>query len=179
MLLIACSTPPLSMQLQPELAANQPSRPLTNKADWGIGSQDQRIAQYLIEITKGEGAATLVNESQSSRLIIENTLQQQWSKNGIRFTADSTDKINIQLIKLLTKVEQNPLSHKINSTIVIKVELSTKGKVFSKTFRSRFTKEGPFSADIKKTGKQLNIQLSQLLTEIVQDPQLNAKLKQL
>ena len=91
----------------------------------------------------------------------------------------SKNKINIQLIKLLAKVEQNTLTHNIDSKMIIKVELSTKSKIFSKTFTSRFTKEGPFNVDIKKTAEQLNIQLSQLLNEIIQDPQLNAKLQQL
>ena len=177
-LLVACSTSLVSMQLQPELSSTQ-TAPLTSKVVWEISSQDLRIAQYLIEVTKGEDAATLINESQSSRLIIENALQQQWSKHGLIFTANSTDKINIQLIKLLAKVEQNTLTHNINSTIVIKVKLKTKNKIFSKIFRSRFTKEGPFAADIEKVSEQLNVQLSQLLNEIIQDPELSAKLQQL
>ena len=177
-LLVSCSTP-ISIQLQPELPANQTALPLTNKTAWKIDSQDQRIAQYLIEVTKDEGAATLINGSQNSRLLIENILQQQWSKLGLKFNDNSADKINIQLIKLLAKVEQNTLTHNIDSKMIIKVELSTKSKIFSKTFTSRFTKEGPFNVDIKKTAEQLNIQLSQLLNEIIQDPQLNAKLQQL
>ena len=179
LLLVACSTSPISMQLQPELSSNQAAVPLTSKTIWEINSQDHRIAQYLIEVTKGEGAATLINESKSSRLIIENTLQQQWSKRGLRFNTNSTDKINIQLIKLLAKVEQKTLTHNIDSKIVIKVELNTKKQLFRKIFTAHLTKEGAFTANIKKVSEQLNIQLSQLLNEIIQDPQLNVKLQQL
>lgn len=179
LLLVACSSSPVSMQLQPELSSLQTASPLTNKIVWEISSQDRRIEQYLIEVTKGRNAATLINESQSSRLIIENALQQQWSKHGLRFSADSTDKINIQLIKLLAKVKQNTLTHNTHSKIVIKVELSTKNKIFSKIFSSRFTQEGVFAADINKISEQLNVQLSQLLNEIIQDSELNAKLQQL
>lgn len=179
LLLAACSSSPISIQLQPELSSNQTTAPLMSKTIWEVSSQDHRIAQYLIEVTKGEKAATLINESKSSRLIIENSLQQQWSKHGLRFNADSADKINIQLIKLLAKVEQNTVTHNIDSEIVIKVELSTKKQIFSKIFTSHLTKEGAFTANIKKVNEQLNIQLSQLLNEIIQDPQLNAKLQQL
>ena len=178
-LLVGCATPPVSIRLQPNLAMNQATHPFTNKTAWEINSQDHRIAQYLIEVTKGKGVAILVNESQSSRLIIENTLQQQWHNHGLNIKTNSADKINIQLIKLLVKVQQDPVVHNIDANIIINVELKTENKVFSKIFRSHSTKEALFSADIKKTGKQLNIQLSQLLSEIVQDPELNAKLQQL
>ena len=174
-----CSTPPVSMRVQPTLLKNQTTIPFTSKTVWNINSQDHRIAQYLIEVTKGKGAATLVNESQSSRLIIENALQQEWQKYGLLTNTDSTNKINIEIIKLLAKVQQNPVNHTINSNIIINVKLKTENNVFSKIFRSHATKEAPFSADINKTGKQLNIQLSQLLNEIIQDPELNAKLHQL
>ncbi len=178
-LLAACSTSPASVQLQPELSLNQTGKLLQSKLIWNISSQDQRIAHYLIEITDGDNAATLINESQSSRLIIENVLHKQWIKQGLTFKADSEDKIDIQLIKLLAKVEQNTLTHNINSKIVIKVKLSSENTIFSKTFKSRFNQEGVFTADSKQVTEQLNDQLSQLLNEIIQDPELNAKLQQL
>lgn len=179
LLLVACSSTPISMQLQPELSSGKAAATLTSKTIWQINSQDHRIAQYLIEVTKGEGAATLINESKSSRLIIEKALQQQWSKHGLRFNTNSADKINIQLIKLLAKVEQKTVAHDIDSEIAIKVKLSTKKQIFSKVFTSHLTKEGAFTANINKVSEQLNTQLSQLLNEIIQDPQLNAKLQQL
>ncbi len=179
LLLAACSSSPISMQLQPELALTQTSEPLISQSSWGINSQDHRIEKYLIEVSKGEKAATLINESQSSRLIIETALQQQWHKQGLRFNAESSNNINIKLIKLLAKVEQKTLTHHIASKIVIKVELSSKKQTFSKIFTLQSSKKGIFSANIDKVGEQLNIQLTQVLNEIIKDPQLNAKLQQL
>ena len=177
-LLIACTSSPISIKLQPELSANQPS-PLINKTTWKINSQDLRIAQYLIEISKEKGAATLVNGSQSSRLIIEKLLQQQWTKQGLIINTQSAHKINIQVIKLLAKVKQNLFSHQINSQVVINVQLKNGGKVFNKVYKSNANQEGPLNVSIEKTSKLLNTQLSQLLDEIVQDSELNAKLQQL
>lgn len=179
LLLVACSSSPISMQLQPELALSKTSEPLISQSTWGINSQDHRIEKYLIEVSKGEKAATLINESQSSRLIIETALQQQWHQQGLRFNDQSSHNINLELIKLLAKVEQKTLSHHIASKIVIKVELSSKRQTFSKIFTLQSTKKGVFTANIEKVGEQLNIQLAQVLNEIIKDPQLNAKLQQL
>jgi len=178
-LLAACTTSPLSIQLHPQLTDKESRAQLEGQIEWQINSEDLRIAHHLIEITDGEKAALLVNESQSSRLIIENALQQQWRQSGLNFKTDSVNKITIGLLRLLAEVEQNSLTHNTSSQIVLKVELSNEKRVFSKFFRSRFTKEGPFTADIKKVAAQLNTQLSQLLNEIVQDQEVNAKLLQL
>jgi uncharacterized lipoprotein len=167
------------MQLQPELSAAQTANSLISRVGWEINSQDLRIEQYLIEITNGKNAASLINESQSSRLIIENALQQQWHKRGLIFKTQSENKIDVQLIKLLAKVEQNTLSHNIDSQIVIRIKLTTKNKIISKTFTSNLSKEGVFSADPGEVSKELNTQLSQLLTEIIQDQELNTRLQQL
>lgn len=177
--LFACSTSPLSIQLQPNLPESQSKTTLTNKSIWQIGSQDYRIAQYLVAVIEGDGVATLVNDSQSSRLTIEHALQQQWQNNGLTLSKQSDHKINIQLIELLATITQGPLSYSIDSNIILRVNLSTTSKGFSKTYKSHSTKERSFSADIKTTSEQLNIQLSKLLNEVVNDPQLNTKLQQL
>lgn len=178
-ILVACTTTPVSMQLQPEISSAQAADSLISRVGWEINSQDLRIEQYLIEITNGKNAASLINESQSSRLIIEKALQQQWHKRGLIFKTQSINKIDVQLIKLLAKVEQNTLSHNIDSQIVIRVKLTTANRIISKTFTSNLSKEGVFSADLEEVSKELNNQLSQLLTEIIQDQELNSKLQEI
>lgn len=178
-LLLACSSHPTNVQLQPELSLAQSAPKLNSQLAWNIRSQDLRIAHYIIEINSGDNAATLINESQSSHLAIKNTLHQHWIKQGLNFTTARTNKIDIQLIKLLAQVEQNIFTHTIDANIIVKVKLSSTNSVFSKTFKSHATQKGIFSADSEKLAKELNAQLSQLLDEIVQDPELNVKLQQL
>ncbi|MCG6199945.1 YajG family lipoprotein [Psychromonas antarctica] len=177
-LLVACSTPPTSVQLQPEISFKQTGEIQQSALMWKISSQDQRIAHYLIEVTRGDNAASLINESQSSRLTIENLLHEQWAEQGIALQATSKNTINIQLIKLLAKVEQNSLTYKTDANIVIEVKLTAENKIFNKTFKSHYGQEGVFRVSEQTVTKQLNDQLSQLLNEIVQDSELNAKLHQ-
>jgi uncharacterized lipoprotein len=176
-LLVACSTSPLSITLNPELSAPPVNGLSMSQRTWQLSSQDFRTAQYLILVTEGEGVATLINDAQNSRLVIEKALQQTWTEDGLKLNLQSKNKISIQLIELLSKVKQTSFNHKISSTITINVRLETNNTIFNKIFTSNTEEEAPFSVNIKKTGEKLNTQLSRLLNEIINDPELNTKLK--
>jgi len=175
--LFSCANVPTSMQVQPEISPVNDLPSINSDNKWSLGSQDRRIAHYLIEISEGDGPATLINESNSSHLIIQKTLKNQWLAQGLNIFPESAYKIDVQLIKLLAKVKQSSYKHEINSEVVIKIQLNSTNKMFSKTFNSRALSEAPFNADGTKISKQLNKQLSQVLTEIIKDPELNAKLE--
>jgi len=179
--LSGCSNTPTSLQLTPQLATNSSTASVESDHKWRLKSQDLRTARYLIAISSGDDVATLVNESNSTRAMIEETLKTQWTKQGHVFTSDSYNDytMEIQLIKLLAEVEQATLSHETDINMVIKVQLNSETTTFNKTFRSHYEEKAPFSADVDKLTQQLNTQLSQLLDQIVQDPELNAKLLQL
>jgi uncharacterized lipoprotein len=175
--LFSCSNVLTTMQVQPEISTEKNISVINSDINWSLSSQDRRIAHYLIEISAGDGVATLVNESNSSRLIIQQTLHQQWFAQGLNLTPDSDYKIDVQLIKLLAKVKQSTYKHKIDSEVVIKIQLKSNNKTFSKTFNSHAGSEAPFNANGVKISAQLNKQLSRLLTEIVKDPELKSKLE--
>lgn len=179
--LFACTSTPTSLALAPQLDENITINESTSKSIWLLNSKDFRSARYLIAISSGDDVATLINESTSSRLAIAQTLQTHWVKQGHRFNKkeQNNNQIEIQVIKLLAEVEQGSVSHETDINVVLKVQLSTSEKTFSKTFRSHYEEKSPFSADIEELTMQLNTQLSQLLDQVVQDPELNAKLLQL
>lgn len=181
LILSACATTPTSLQLKPKLNDNISIEKTQSEHVWALNSDDFRTARYLIAISSGDDVATLVNESASSRVIIEETLQNHWTKKGLHFTDKKNNpyKVDVQLIKLLAEVEQGTLSHESDINVVIKIQLRSDKKTFSKTFRSHYEEKSPFSADINALTEQLNTQLSQLLDQIVQDAELNAKLLQL
>lgn len=181
LLLTACATPPNSLQLAPQLDDTSITTQVKSAHSWQLTSQDLRTARYLIAISSGDDVATLVNESSSTRAIVEQTLQAHWLKQGHTFSTDSANnyQIDIQLIKLLAQVEQGAVSHESDINVVLKVQLSNAHTTFSKTFRSNFKEEAPFNASVDKLTEQLNTQLSQLLNQVVQDSELNAKLLQL
>lgn len=179
--LSACSNTPNSLQLIPKLDEKITNTKIDSNKKWLIGSQDLRTERYLIAISKGDDVATLINESSSTRALIEKTLQAHWAKQGLQFTNKSTNEyqIDIQLLKLLAEVEQSTMSHETDINLIIKVQLKSSKTTFSKTFRSHYEEKAPFSASVKDLSELLNTQLSQLLDQIVQDRELNDKLLQL
>ena len=122
-LLISCASPITSIQLQPTLLAPDQGTQLANKEAWDIMSQDYRVEQYLIEVINGRNAATLINENKSSRLIIEDTLKNQWQKEGLNFVLNSPNQITIKIVKLLASVKQTTVSYATDSNVIINVQL--------------------------------------------------------
>ncbi|MCP4322929.1 MAG: hypothetical protein GY787_13990 [Alteromonadales bacterium] len=179
--LSACATPPTSLKLTAQLDEAITINKIEREQTWVLNSDDFRTARYLIAISSGDEVATLINESASSRILIENSLRTHWVKQGIQFTDKSSEnyEIKVQLIKLLAEVEQGTVSHESDINVILKIQLSSDKTTFSKTFRSHYEQKAPFRADIEKLTTQLNMQLSQLLDQVVQDPEVNAKLLQL
>ena len=179
--LSACSSTPSSVQLTPKLDKNITLTKVEDNKQWLLNSQDLRAERYLIAISSGDDVATLINESVSTRTLIEKTLQTHWVKQGHQFVNKSNNgyQIDIQLLKLLAEVEQSTMSHETDINVVIKIMLKSNKTNFSKTFRSHFEEEAPFSPSIEDLTTKLNTQLSQLLNQVVQDQEFNGKLKQL
>ncbi|WP_232772509.1 YajG family lipoprotein [Psychromonas sp. Urea-02u-13] len=179
--LSACSSTPTSLKLTPNLNDNITINKVEKNQKWLLDSKDFRTARYLIAISAGDDVATLVNESISTRISVEKLLQNHWTKQGYRFTDNqgNSHQIEVQLIKLLAEVEQGTLSHETDINVIIKIQLNSDKSTFSKTFRSHYEEKAAFSADVEVLATQLNTQLSQLLDQIVQDPELNDKLLQL
>jgi uncharacterized lipoprotein len=178
LLLVACSSTPTSLALTPKLDGKVITNQPLNKQNWLIKSKDLRTARYLIAISSGDDVAELINESTSTRVVVEKLLQEHWQKQGHQFTnnTNNSHQIEIQLVKLLAEVEQATLSHETEINAIIKIQLQSNQKTYSKTFRSHYEKKSPFSAKVDALGKQLNAQLSQLLDQIVEDEELNNKL---
>ncbi len=175
--LFSCSSVPNTMQVDPEISTGKNPPVIDSNHIWSLSSQDRRIAHYLIEISTGDGPATLINEADSSHRIIKQTLDNEWQAQGLITSSSSDYNIDLQLIKLLAKVKQSSYKHEINSEVVIKIQLSGNNKIYNKTFNSSAVSEAPLNANSKKISKQLNTQLSQLLTEIALDPEIKAKLE--
>lgn len=177
--LVACSHPPQnSIALQP-LPINVPDTSLQSDLIWQLTTTDKRIAHYLIAISDGDDVATLVNEKTNTLALIENRLQTAWGKQQLNINTQkkNSNNIDIQLIKLLTKVQQNTLSYELKNTIKIKINLTSTQQHFSKTFTQSFTKTGAFKVKINDLNESLNAQLSILLNSIIHDPELNLKLR--
>lgn len=176
--LFSCAQTPTHIKL--EAVANVPSSTQTfnNQQSWQIDSQDLRVARHLIEIVNGDDVATLINEQDSLRLLIQEQLTSAWKQKQLNTTAKSNYEIDVQLVKALASVTESTVSYQVDSNMMIKIKLQHQQKTFVKLFRSSNQWESPFSANIADINEKLNMQLSQLLGQIIQDQELHDKLNQ-
>ena len=176
--LASCASLPTDININPELDLEKNAYTFNKSDTWKIGSQDLRVARHLIEIIDGDNVAKLINEQQSLRLLVEKSLTQAWINNKLKVNKSSEHQVNIKLIKALATVTESTLSYDVDSQMVIKVELNYQGKNFVKLFRSNKQWDAAFSTSAAGITEQLNVQISQLLNQIIQDPELNSKLQQ-
>jgi len=178
LLLISCASVPTDINIIPDLQLKAGTVALTNETPWQVASRDLRIERHLVQIVDGEKVAQLINEHQSVRLVIEKNLSQAWVNNGLKIADQSDYHIDIMIIKALATVTESAVSYEVKSQLALKVQLTYQGKKFVKLFRSNSQWEGPFNASISRITKELSVQLSDLLNQIVQDQELNKKLQQ-
>ena len=176
--LISCASLPTDISLSPELNLEKGAYRFTNTKAWQIDSQDLRVARHLIEIVDGNNVAQLINEQHSLRLLIESNLTRAWVSNQLNTSQASDYKVNIKLIKALATVTEATFSYEVESQMIIKIELSQQGNTFVKLFRSNKQWEAAFSTNAGDINKELNMQLSQLLNQILEDQDINTKLQQ-
>ncbi|MEJ6122538.1 YajG family lipoprotein [Vibrio sp. 2-Bac 85] len=176
--LASCASLPTDININPELDLEKNTYTFKQSDTWQIASQDLRVARHLIEIIDGDNVAQLINEQQSLRLLVEKSLTQAWINNKLKVNKSSEHQVNIKLIKALATVTESTLSYDVDSQMVIKIELNYQGKNFVKLFRSNKQWDAAFSTSAAGITEQLNVQISQLLNQIIQDPELNSKLQQ-
>lgn len=175
--LLGCASVPTHIKIQPDITLDKGPNTFSNPRPWRVASQDLRVARHLIEIVDGDNVAQLINEEESLRRLIENSLTQAWVNNGLKLDEISGYHIDINLIKSLATVTESSFSYSVKSQLMIKVQLFKQENTYVKLFRSNEQWEAPFSANVPAINEKLNTQLSQLLKQIIQDEELNAKLE--
>lgn len=178
LLLMSCAVRPTYIDISPTMTLEPAAYSFDNQQPWAVNSQDLRVARHLIEIVDGDNVAELINGQRSLRSIIKDNLTQSWLANGLNIDKASDQQVNIQLIKSLATVTETTLSYDVKSQMIVKIQLKSKHKTFAKLFRSNHQWDAPFSTSTVRINEELNIQLSQLLNQIIQDQELNAKLQQ-
>jgi len=175
--LISCSSTPAYTDLMPALSIEKGAYTYSNQQPWKISSQDERVARHVIEVVDGDNVAQLVNEQQSLRLLVQDSLTQAWVDNQLKVDQNSDYKLDIKLVKVLATVTEASVSYDVSSQMMIKVALTHNGKAFIKLFRSNKQWNSAFSTNISNITERLNKQLSFLLIQIVEDQELNSQMQ--
>lgn len=175
LLLGACSSQPQQVELTPRVDLNSTQQINSIVA---IRSQDLRTNRFLISIhQQDQEQAELIASANNLRQSVEQQLSQAWQQQGLGLVPDSPQRITIDILELASRVDESSVKYQASSTIRIAVTVDTPTQTLTKQFRSNHSHEGAFSVNVNKQAEAMSQQLSQLLSEIANDPQLLAVLE--
>jgi uncharacterized lipoprotein YajG len=175
--LFGCSSS-THINLTPEVYLDAPTYNFTSRSPWQVTSEDLRKENNLIEVIRDGKVKQLVKEQVSLRLMVEDKLTQAWQNNKLNINPSADSKINIQLIKSVARVTESSVSYDVSSEMMIQVVVQNQGETFVKMFRSGKQWNAAFTTSVSSVRDQLSAQLTILLAQIINDPQLNQKLQE-
>lgn len=109
--------------------------------------------------------------------IIHQNLSTEYTQQGLKIQSIAEQKINIDIEQATIHVQQGLFNYTSNRNIVLKVTMSKNANSISKTYSLKGTNEGPLKADLAVLGRDFNHGLGKLLTQIINDPELQQAIK--
>ncbi|GHE87060.1 hypothetical protein GCM10011501_15430 [Thalassotalea profundi] len=126
----------------------------------------------MLQILKKDQAADVITSQSSLAEIIDNALTSAYKKSGTQVTPAGSNVLNLAINKALISVNQSMLKYNASNAIVLSISIDNGEKTLTKSYRSSGKSEGPLQADIAVLERDFNQQLSKLISNIVNDPQL-------
>jgi uncharacterized lipoprotein len=178
--LSACNSTPSHIIIAPQLM-NTTSIIYSNK-QLNFSVVDNRIANHVVQILKANQAAQLFSSQDNLQKTIHTTLSQVLKKQGLVLTDLAIDKNDINKLTIyidnaLISVQQDTLKYKANNKITLRVVVTNQAQTLTKNFTTRGNSNGPLTADLAVLERDFNQQLSQLLTQILNNAELATAIK--
>lgn len=170
LLLGACAKPPTSIVLAPNFVPA--IQPQISRGVVDLQIIDQRNYRHVLQLS-GKGAETnLINASQQPKLLVSEALTQQLKQQGYSFSPTAKHMMTVNIEQMLISLSQHSFKYTSKSNIVLSVQITNGTATLNKKFTATGQSHGPLTADIAVLERQFNQQLSNLVVEIAQDPQV-------
>jgi uncharacterized lipoprotein len=176
-LLAACTNTTNMIIVSPDLVNHAPTNFQYGTKSLQLSVQDLRTTQHVVEITKKDQSAQLLKSQESLNNIVLKNLSEQFIKQGLNINNLATNQLAVTIEKALINVEQSLIQHKFSSQITLRVSLYNGQQRFNKGYQIKGNGKGPLHADIAVLGRDFNQQLSQLLAQLLSDPELRQLIK--
>ncbi len=165
-----CASSPQQMVIAPQLQS------VTTKAFQGRSAQlsvrDLRNKVHVIEISKADDAAVLVNSSSNITEVIETHFRQALSQAGLNINDNADNKLSLIINNAEIKVAQQLMKYAAKSLLTLTVKVDSSAQTFTKTYSSKLNSEGVLTADLAVLERDFNQQLAKLLLQIVNDNEI-------
>jgi uncharacterized lipoprotein len=157
-LLMACSSPTQQVIVSPELNIGSSNAYQLKQAQ--LLMRDLRTSPHIVQILRTGEATKLYSP------------QQALKANGLRFNTPAANQIEIIIDNALVSVKQAMLKYSASNLMNIRVVIHNSKGTLSKAFKVTGTSNGPLKADLAVLERDFNQQLTKLLSQIVQNEEL-------
>ncbi|WP_413110836.1 YajG family lipoprotein [Thaumasiovibrio sp. DFM-14] len=170
--LTACSAPSdpqLVLQLDPQISIENNGQGTAIS----VQTQDLRSAQFLALVDTGREQKTPLHAKQSLRVTFEDALVQLLTEQDYLVSNSSTGTMRVDILDALLNVQHSVIKHEMVAKAHVQVVVeSNKGK-FVKRFTGNSSASGLGSASVDDMSAILSNLMSNVLSEISNDSELN------
>ncbi|WNC67606.1 YajG family lipoprotein [Thalassotalea nanhaiensis] len=175
LLIAGCASEPTAITLNPTVT-NDTGKVYKNLSA-KISVNDLRSTAHIVELLSAEDPSTLIGTTSSLREVLVSKFSTELTSQGLN-VADSSDlKVEFNVERARTYVNQDVLDYRANTIIKLKVKVENPAQTLSKTFTLRATTRGALTADIDELQRDFNIQLAKLILQVLEDQQLQEFIK--
>ncbi|MDN3652158.1 YajG family lipoprotein [Thalassotalea ponticola] len=168
--LVACAQEPSSISIKPVVFPQ--TNKVYNNTVAELSVNDLRTTAHVVEVLSASQPTELIATADSLKGVLHQEFSNQLAAQGLKLTKKAPVNIKFNVERARTFVNQDVLDYRANTIIKLLVNVETNKQVMSKTFTLRATSRGPLTADLDDLQKNFNRQLAKLITQVVEDEQL-------
>jgi len=169
-LLLACSTPIKHVIVSPELHLGSSNAFQQKKVQLRVS--DLRQASHIVQILRIGEAAQLYSPQQAIVDVVEQSLTSAFKANGLHIKPMAANQVEVIIDNALVSVQQEMVKYSANNQMNFRVVIDNAQGSLTKSFKITGTSNGTFKADIAVLERDFNQQLAKLLTQIVENEEL-------
>ena len=169
-LLLACSSPIKQVIVSPEL--NIASSNVFQQKQAQLRISDLRPVNHIVQVMRIDEAAQLYSPQQAIASVVETSLTSALKANGLNIQPLAANQIEVFIDSALVTVHQDLLKYGVNNQINFRVVINNAQGTLTKSFKVSGTSSGPLKVDLAVLERDFNQQLAKLLTQIVQNEEL-------
>ncbi|MCJ8318126.1 MAG: YajG family lipoprotein [Colwellia sp.] len=175
LVLLGCADGPSHLIIAPEI--HTPTTVKYHNKQVHFKVTDLRTATHIIQILREAEPAQLMTSQKSLSDVINQTLKNEFEKQGLILNQTGVNYIDIIIDTALIKVKQETMSYEAKSNISLRVKVKNNQQTLTKTFNSQNSSSGPLSADIAVLERDFNQQLTNALINILNNNEITQFIK--
>ncbi|HCM64629.1 MAG TPA: hypothetical protein DIT05_19125 [Morganella sp. (in: Bacteria)] len=176
-LLAGCQAPSNTLSIEPVMKL-PPADPTLGATTISITGVDNRSSQTLAEFSRN-GQLAQLRPSRDLRFLLQEALEKQMAARGFMIGTPAAANVQIAINTFKANVQEGSIRHNITANIEVTVLATAQNNsTKSRTFRTSYNVQGPFSASNAKVTDAFNRALSDIVADMAQDTQISQFIKQ-